>query len=69
MQQSRLSQPLTRRQPTLYFVNSMSDLFHRDVPDHYLDEVFDVIRKTPQHTYQILTKRARRLPRYFAKRE
>jgi protein gp37 len=69
IQQQRLSQPLSRRPPTLYFVNSMSDLFHRDVPDEYLDEVFDVIRKTPQHTYQILTKRARRLPRYFAKRE
>jgi protein gp37 len=69
LQQNRLSQPLSRRPPTLYFVNSMSDLFHRDVSDEYLDQVFDVIRKTPQHTYQILTKRARRLPRYFAKRE
>jgi protein gp37 len=69
LQQNRLSQPLSRRQPTLYFVNSMSDLFHRDVPDQFLDEVFAVIRATPQHTYQILTKRARRLPRYFAKRE
>lgn len=69
LQRSRLSQPLSRRQPTLYFVNSMSDLFHRDVSDEYLDQVFDVIRATPQHTYQILTKRARRLPRYFAQRE
>ena len=69
LQQNRLSQPLSRRQPTLYFVNSMSDLFHRDVPDQFLDDVFAVIRATPQHTYQILTKRARRLPRYFAKRE
>jgi len=69
LQPSRLSQPLHRRQPTLYFVNSMSDLFHRDVPDAFLDRVFDVIRSTPQHTYQILTKRAKRLPRYFSDRE
>jgi protein gp37 len=66
---SRLEQPLQRRQPTVYFVNSMSDLFHHDVSDDFLDEVFDVIRRTPQHTYQILTKRAARLPRYFAGRD
>lgn len=65
----RLQQPLRRRQPTTYFVNSMSDLFHKDVPDAFLDSVFDVIRETPQHTYQILTKRAQRLPLYFAGRE
>lgn len=65
----RLQQPLRRRQPTVYFVNSMSDLFHKDVPDNFLDDVFTVIRNTPQHTYQVLTKRATRLPRYFARRE
>jgi len=64
----RLAQPLRRRQPTTYFVNSMSDLFHQDVPDAFLDLVFDVTRRTPQHTYQVLTKRAARLPRYFANR-
>jgi protein gp37 len=69
LQRNRLSQPLHRRQPTIYFVNSMSDLFHRDIPDDFLDEVFAVVRATPQHTYQILTKRAQRLPRYFARRE
>lgn len=69
LHENRLDQPLRRRQPTVYFVNSMSDLFHKDVPDAFLDRVFDVIRATPQHTYQILTKRARRLPRYFAARE
>jgi protein gp37 len=46
----------------------MSDLFHGSVGDAFLDAVFDVIERTPQHTYQILTKRAERLPRYFAKR-
>jgi protein gp37 len=64
----RLEQPLRRKTPTVYFVNSMSDLFHQDVPDAFLDKVFDVIRRTPQHTYQVLTKRAQRLPRYFAQR-
>ena len=64
----RLKQPLVRKKPTTYFVNSMSDLFHEGVPDEFLDRVFDVIRKTPQHTYQILTKRAERLPQYFGTR-
>jgi protein gp37 len=64
----RLMQPLRRKKPTVYFVNSMSDLFHAGVPDSFLDSVFDVIRQTPQHTYQILTKRSERLPRYFADR-
>jgi Bacteriophage protein gp37 len=59
---------LARRKPTVYFVNSMSDLFHRDIPDSFLDEVFAVIDQTPQHTYQILTKRAERLPEYFTRR-
>lgn len=62
----RLNEPLKRRKPTIYFVNSMSDLFHENIPFAFLDQVFDVIRKTPQHTYQILTKRAKRMARYFA---
>lgn len=65
----RLNQPLLRKKPTVYFVNSMSDLFHEDVPDAFVDQVFKVIASTPQHTYQILTKRAERLPQYFAQRE
>ena len=44
----------------------MSDLFHGDIPYAFLDQVFDVIRRTPQHTYQILTKRAKRMNQYFA---
>lgn len=66
---ARLRQPLQRKKPTVYFVNSMSDLFHEDIPFKFLDEVFSVIRQTPQHTYQILTKRAARLARYFRNRE
>ena len=65
----RLIQPLRRKKPTIYFVNSMSDLFHEDIPDQFLDRVFEIIRLTPQHTYQILTKRAERLPKYFKHRD
>lgn len=64
----RLTQPVRRKKPTLYFVNSMSDLFHEGIPDQFLDQVFLVIQQTPQHTYQILTKRAERLPEYFRNR-
>ena len=48
------------------FVCSMSDLFHKDVPFEYIDRVVDVISRTPQHRYQILTKRAERMAEYFA---
>jgi protein gp37 len=64
----RLTQPLRRKRQTVWFVNSMSDLFHEAISDAFLDEVFDTIRRTPQHTYQILTKRALRLPVYFDQR-
>jgi len=43
----------------------MSDLFHDDMPDEYLNQIFDVINQTPQHTYQILTKRAENMFEYF----
>jgi protein gp37 len=55
--------PLRWKRPRTIFVNSMSDLFHADVPEGYLRQVFDVMQETPQHTYQILTKRAERLAR------
>lgn len=58
-----LSQPLAMKEPALIFVNSMSDLFHAQVPLDVVAEAFDVMRRTPQHTYQVLTKRASRLPR------
>lgn len=64
----RLSHPARRKRPTMYFVNSMSDLFHKDVPDEFLDQIFTVIRDTPHHTYQVLTKRAHRMRRYFVGR-
>ena len=43
----------------------MSDLFHKEVPDDFIKQAFEVIRQTPQHTYQILTKRAERLSKFF----
>ncbi len=64
----RLNDPLLRKKPTVYFVNSMSDLFHERIPVEYIDRVFDVIARTPHHTYQILTKRGARLARYFRTR-
>lgn len=64
----RLNQPLNRKKPTVYFVNSMSDLFHEDIPDGFIDQVMEAIRLTPRHIYQILTKRAERMARYFEAR-
>lgn len=60
---SALSQPYGWRSPKVVFVNSMSDLFHARVPLDFIRDVFDVIRETPQHTYQALTKRAHRMGR------
>ncbi|MCP5201092.1 MAG: phage Gp37/Gp68 family protein [Gammaproteobacteria bacterium] len=64
----RLAQPFARRKPTMYFVNSMSDLFHASVPFDFIDDVLEVIEKTPHHTYQILTKRGETMRRYFSRR-
>jgi protein gp37 len=59
----RLEQPLHVKQPCLIFVNSVSDLFHSQVPDDYIRQVFDVMRQAHWHTFQILTKRVGRLRR------
>lgn len=64
----RLADPLKRKKPTVYFVNSMSDLFHQSVPDAYVDRVLETMRSASWHTFQLLTKRAERLPRFFARR-
>lgn len=58
-----LAQPYSWRSPKVVFVNSMSDLFHAKVTLDFIRDVFDVIRETPQHTYQALTKRAHRMAR------
>ncbi|PHR61320.1 MAG: hypothetical protein COA47_05920 [Robiginitomaculum sp.] len=61
-----LLKPLRRQKPTMYFVNSMGDLFHENVPDEWIDQVFAVMALCPQHTFQVLTKRADRMREYFA---
>lgn len=60
----RLNEPLERKKPTIYFVNSMSDLFHERVPFDYIRRVFDVMARSPQHTFQVLTKRAQRMAEF-----
>ncbi len=57
----KLSEPLRWRQPRLVFVNSMSDLFHQQIPTAFICQVFEVMKAAPQHTFQVLTKRAVRL--------
>ncbi len=52
--------PLSWRLPRVIFVNSMSDLFHKAVPNHFIKRVFDVMNRCPQHTFQVLTKRPER---------
>jgi protein gp37 len=56
-----LDVPLRWRKPQFIFVNSMSDLFHEDVPVDYIQQVFDVMRQAEWHTFQVLTKRSERL--------
>jgi len=57
----RLNQPLRWRKPRMIFVCSMSDLFHEDIPTEFIIRIFDTIRATPHHIYQILTKRPARM--------
>ncbi len=59
----RLEQPLHIKKPTRFFVNSMSDLFHSQVPEEYIRRVFEVMRQADWHIFQVLTKRAGRLRR------
>jgi protein gp37 len=68
LHEDRLGQPLGRNKPTVYFVCSMADLFHEEVPDAFVERVLAVARQTPRHTYLLLTKRAKRLPAFFANR-
>ena len=62
----RLDEPLRWRKPRRVFVNSMSDLFHDDVPDEFIGQVFAVMGRAPQHTFQVLTKRPERMRRFCA---
>src|SRR5689334_19464582 len=57
----RLDYPRRVRRPTKFFVNSMSDLFHEDVPIEFIAQVLEVMASCERHTFQVLTKRAERL--------
>jgi len=61
----KLTEPLMWRKPRRVFVNSMSDLFHESIPNEYIAAVFGVMAVTPRHTYQVLTKRSRRMREWF----
>jgi protein gp37 len=62
--ESELDTPYTWKKPKVVFVNSMSDLFHKDVPVEFIERVFAVMKDNPQHVFQVLTKRADVLLRY-----
>lgn len=64
--EDHLLDPLEWNKPRRVFVNSMSDLFHEDVPDAWIDQVFNVMAYSPQHTFQVLTKRSDRMHRYLS---
>lgn len=64
----RLDIPRKWRKPRMVFVNSMSDLFHKDVPKDFIDRVFDTMEACPQHTFQVLTKRSSAMRNYINKR-
>ncbi len=60
----RLEQPLKWRRPRMIFVNSMSDLFHKNIPVDFIDRVFDTMEQADRHTFQVLTKRSSLMRRY-----
>ena len=64
----RLDQPARWRKPRMIFVNSMSDLFHKDVPRAFVDKVFDRMEETDRHIYQVLTKRSSLMRDYLKRR-
>ncbi|MFI2632591.1 DUF5131 family protein [Streptomyces collinus] len=65
----RLTEPLRWKKPRKVFVNSLSDLFHAEVPDKFIAHVFAVMALTPRHTYQVLTKRHARMRSLLSSRE
>jgi protein gp37 len=64
---NRLIQPLSWNKPLMVFVCSMSDIFHDEVPDSYILQTLEIIKRTPQHIYQILTKRSKRMLKFSRK--
>lgn len=69
LHEDALEEPLRWKSPHNIFVCSMSDLFNKDIPFEFIDKVMDVIKATPQHNYQILTKRANIMKEYFKNRK
>lgn len=65
---SRLSQPAQWKHPQRVFVNSMSDLFHKEIPRDFIDRVFDAMEVAPRHTFQVLTKRSSLMRDYINSR-
>lgn len=65
---NRLKQPISWKKPLHIFVNSMSDLFHKDIPFEYTDKVFDTMEEANWHVFQILTKRSSIMRDYFKRR-
>lgn len=65
---ARLSQPLSWKRPRMIFVNSMSDLFHKDIPTEFIDSVFDTMESAHWHTFQVLTKRSSLMRDYLRRR-
>jgi protein gp37 len=68
MRPDRIQHPLNWRRPRMIFVNSMSDLFHKDVPRGFIDQVFDTMERADWHVFQILTKRSSLLRKYLRDR-
>jgi protein gp37 len=65
---SRLGQPALWKKPRMIFVNSMSDLFHKDIPREFIDQVFDAMEAADWHVYQVLTKRSSLMRNYVERR-
>ena len=68
LRDERLDQPLRWRRSRRIFVNSMSDLFHKDVPSAFVDRVFDVMEQADWHVFQVLTKRSSKMRNYLRRR-
>ena len=66
LHEEALGEPFKWKQPHTIFVCSMADLFHEDVPFSFVDKVIETIKRTPHHKYQILTKRANLMAKYFS---
>jgi protein gp37 len=64
----RLQDPLHKKKPCMIFVNSMSDLFHKDIPEYYIHQIFDTMERADWHIYQVLTKRSSLMQHFVNRR-